>query len=574
MKIYIVTDKASKEHLLSEVESKKSKYFDKINVSVVSSINKVKLSKFLLVFEDDVNDFLTISKAAFFCDEFNEVVICDRVATSLEVIKHLTESPSLITLDFKIGDESKIYEDTRQIYTNLKNKFSNVEVIGYTNYESPSEDEIGNQAKKLLNLLTADNQSVFDKYSLSSPESLANIFRDKIRISRNDDVIKKLEDKLTYVDTNLPESSGKDYIVGKALSMRLLYRDIQQLKGTIPRVLIRGERGTGKELIAKAIYEDSPIGLNTVFPYYAVDCGSFPKIDSIAIKSLLFGHVAGSYTDAKKDKEGLFEIANNGTVFLDEVGNIPYDVQSMMLRYLDTGEFYRHGDDKKIYRSNVRLICATNANLESMIVKGEFREDFKDRISTVVLKTPNLSDRKDDIGILSEYIISNGKILKENFGNTQIKFTISESAKKSLSNLKIDGNVRDLKNILVRAMLKARSKNNEITVSDVELSLDQNTIQQENPSTKDCSPAIEFLNQIQDIIVTHYKKQQKVTQADIIKHFVTKTGQKGFNHRTAFITDYLSPNKSCIETLIADSNNPWKEVCQKCSFIRNSKTKK
>ena len=184
MKIYVVTDRVSKEHLLSEVSSKKSKYFEKIDVSVVSSTDKVNVSKFLLILEDDINDFLTISKAAFLCKEFSEVVICDRVSTSLEVVKSLKEAPLLITLDFKIGDESAIYDDTSKIYLNIKNKFPDVEVIGYTNYETPGEDEIGDQAKRLLRLMTTNNESVFDKYSFSSPEALANIFRDKIRISQ------------------------------------------------------------------------------------------------------------------------------------------------------------------------------------------------------------------------------------------------------------------------------------------------------------------------------------------------------------------------------------------------------
>ena len=574
MKIYMVADDVSKEHLTAEVESKKSKYFKDLNVSIISAVNKICLTKYLLVFEDEINDFLLISKAACLTGEFNEVVICDRVTTSLEVICQLERSPVLSTLDYKIGNEETIYEDTKCIYACLTTKFPDIEVIGYTNYESPSEDEIGNQAKKLLDLFLANNHSVYDKYSLSSPESVANIFRDKIRLSKKESTIRTLEGKLAYADANLPESSGKDYIVGNSMAMRFLYRDIQHLRGTTARVLIRGERGTGKELVARAIYEDSPIGLlNKELEYYPVDCGGFPE-DSIAIKSLLFGHVKGSYTDAKEDKKGIFEIVNHGTVFLDEIGNIPYDVQSMLLRYLETGEFYRHGDDSKRWRSAVRLICATNADLESMMDKGEFRRDFYDRISTVEIEVPPLSDRPEDIPVLSEHLIADKKILLENFGNDKIRFTISDDAKNALSNLKLDGNVRDLKNILIRTMLKARSHSNEITRRDIELSTGKEPSQGKRIEESDCLDAIEFLTQIQIIIDNYYKTKSKVTQDDIIKYFITKTGQKGFKHRTTFITDYLNPNKACIESLISKVNNPWKEVCQKCSFIRNIKVKK
>jgi len=585
MKIYIITDKISREQLSIEVNTKIKSDFDKeeISITLITAIDKIKLGKYLLVAEDDVNDFLAIAKAASLSREFDEVVICDRINTLNEIISKIDIHPLLITLDFKIGDEASIFLDTSKIYNALKSKFKNTEVIGYTNYETPNEDDLGNQAKQLLELLIEKKESVFDKYSINRPEALANIFRDKIRISKfkkeNTEIKvenKSLKNTLNYANSNLPISSGKKYIIGNSLPMRLLYNEMQQLKNITPNVLIIGERGTEKELVARSIYEDSPIGQGSVYPYIEVNCAEFSE-DNNSIISQLFGHVKGAFTGAISNRKGVFEVADNGTVFLDEIGNLTKTVQEKLLRFLETGRFNKLGNEYKLQPSKVRLICATNKNIDQLKNDGEFRKDFYDRIATVVIKVPPLSERTEDIPYLADFLISNEKILNDNFGNSKIRFTITNDAKVFLSKQNFEGNVRDLKNVLIRSMIKAMASDNKIDITHI---IDTMHIIESLPdeaktvtkSIEDCAAAKLFLDKIHNIVLSKFNSQEKVSQEEVASHFITKTGQYGLK-KEVFSTDYFKPHKACIEKLISEKDNVWKETIEKCGFIRNCKSK-
>lgn len=579
MKIYIITDKISREHLSIEVNTKIKSDFDKeeIIITLITAIDKIKLGKYLLVAEDDINDFLAIAKAASLSREFDEVIVCDRITTLNEVISKIDIHPLLITLDFKIGDEASIFLDTSKIYNALKGKFKNTEVIGYTNYETPNEDDLGNQARQLIELLIEKKESVFDKYSINRPEALANIFRDKIRISKykkeNTEIKvenKRLKNTLNYANSNLPISSGKKYIIGDSLPMRILYKEMQLLKGNTSNVLIIGESGTGKELIAQAIYEDSPLGTGTQFPYIDFNCGEFSE-DNNSIISALFGHVKGAFTGAIADRKGVFEIANNGTVFLDEIGNLSKPVQEKLLRFLETGRYYRLGDEFISKKSKVRLICATNKSIEQLRSDEEFRDDFYHRIATVVVKVPSLTERKEDIPKLVDYLISNEETLLKHFRNSKIRFTISDEAKDKLSNQKFEGNVRGLLNVLVNSMNRARGNDNKINVIHINESIQSEP--KSNPIIKeDCAAAKLFLDKIQNIVLSKFNSQEKVSQEEVASHFITKTGQYGLK-KEVFSTDYFKPHKACIEKLISEKDNEWKETIKKCGFIRNCKTK-
>ena len=212
--------------------------------------------------------------------------------------------------------------------------------------------------------------------------------------------------------------------------------------GTLPTsVLLQGESGSGKEVLAKYIHQN---GFNKNSPFVAVNCGSIPKN---LMESEFFGYEPGAFTGASNSKEGLFEAAHNGTLFLDEVAEMPISLQVKLLRAIQEGETRRLGDTKA-KSVNVRVISATNKNLEEQIKKLEFREDLFYRLGVFIIEIPPLRERREDISLLTEYFLEH---FKENLGfkNTNI----SKEAMKMLFSYDWPGNVRELENILERSLI-------------------------------------------------------------------------------------------------------------------------
>jgi two-component system, NtrC family, response regulator AtoC len=235
-------------------------------------------------------------------------------------------------------------------------------------------------------------------------------------------------------------------VIGQHTTMKEIFKTIGMLSENRVTVLIEGETGTGKELIAKAVHYNSRYKEH---PFQAIDCSTI--VDTL-LESELFGHEKGAFTGASGPKRGKFELAGQGTIFLDEIGEIPFPLQAKMLRFLQEKEFERLGGERKV-TSRARVIAATNRDLWSMVKRGVFREDLYYRLNVAVIKVPPLRERKTDIPLLIEYIL--GKINRE-LGQRIRR--VEESALKRMKSYPWPGNVRELENTLIQAAINTRGE--------------------------------------------------------------------------------------------------------------------
>ena len=247
---------------------------------------------------------------------------------------------------------------------------------------------------------------------------------------------------LNHENTILKKKVKQKYqMIGESKGLKEIEKIIEKVAPTNSRVLITGENGTGKELVAHSIHEKSS---RSKIPMIEVNCAAIP---SELIESELFGHEKGSFTSANKQKKGKFEIANGGTIFLDEIGDMSLSAQAKVLRALQENKITRVGGEKEI-EINVRVLAATNKNLEKEITEGRFREDLFHRLSVIKIHVPSLRNRKEDIPILIEYF--SNEICKEQ----GIK---AKHIEKEAINLLIEkdwsGNIRQLRNIIERLII-------------------------------------------------------------------------------------------------------------------------
>ena len=266
----------------------------------------------------------------------------------------------------------------------------------------------------------------------------------------NDRVIPLLSKALEKVElqkkiARLEEQVGKKYsfesIIGTSRPLADAIDLAKKVAPTDATVLLLGETGTGKEVFAQAIHNGSSRATKS---FIALNCSAFTKE---LLESELFGHKAGAFTGALKDKKGLIEEANGGTLFLDELGEMPVDLQSKLLRVLETGEFIKVGDTKST-RVNVRIITATNRNLQQEVSEGKFREDLYYRLNVFTIELPSLRERKEDIAPLANYYT---KFFAAKM-NSRIN-GITKEALKMLTSHSWKGNIRELKNIIERAVI-------------------------------------------------------------------------------------------------------------------------
>lgn len=251
-------------------------------------------------------------------------------------------------------------------------------------------------------------------------------------------------DKAFAADSTVDASS--DYLEGESDAAKQLYNYVNLVSPTNMSVLINGASGTGKEYVAQRIHK---LSRRARQPFIAIDCGAIPK--ELAA-SEFFGHVKGSFTGALTDKTGAFAAANGGTIFLDEIGNLSYEVQIQLLRALQERKIRPIGSNKEI-QVDVRLVSATNENLEQAIEKGTFREDLYHRINEFTLRMPQLKDRREDILLFANFFLdqANRELDKHLIG-------FDEKASKALLEYQWPGNLRQMKNIVRRATLLAQDK--------------------------------------------------------------------------------------------------------------------
>ena len=264
-----------------------------------------------------------------------------------------------------------------------------------------------------------------------------------------------------FVLANLPKMDLKELqnikqrynIVGNCDALNRALDIALQVAPTDLSVLIIGESGVGKEIIPRVIHDNSPRKREK---YFAINCGAIPKG---TIDSELFGHEKGSFTGAIGESEGYFGIANKGTLFLDEVGELPLSTQKQLLRVLETGEYIRVGG-QEIRKTNVRIVAATNVNIRKAISEGRFREDLYYRLNTIPIQMPPLRDRGEDIVLLFRLFAMQ---MSEKYHFPRIQLT--ENAKQVLMKYKWPGNVRQLKNITEQ--MSILSNNRTIDVDDL-----------------------------------------------------------------------------------------------------------
>jgi DNA-binding NtrC family response regulator len=270
-------------------------------------------------------------------------------------------------------------------------------------------------------------------------------------------VVKKAMERKSLVDENkdlrqqLKTKYRFDNIVGNSPKMQEVFKLVERVADSRASVLVRGESGTGKELIARALHYNSSRAQN---PFVAVACVA---LSEQLLESELFGHEKGSFTGAVGQKPGRFEMAHTGTLFLDEIGDIPGNVQMKLLRVLQEREFERVGGLKTV-KVDVRLVTATNQNLEKEVAEGNFREDLYYRLQVVQIFLPPLRERKEDIPLLAEHFIE--KYNREN--NKKVKF-VGPEALEMMIKYRWPGNVRELENVMERAIVLAESSASLIT---------------------------------------------------------------------------------------------------------------
>ena len=224
-----------------------------------------------------------------------------------------------------------------------------------------------------------------------------------------------------------------------------LQEEIEYVARSDAKVLVTGESGSGKELVAQSVHTCSPRAQR---PFVAVNCAGLPET---LLESELFGHVKGSFTGAYRDKPGKFEIADRGTMFLDEVGEMTLRMQSLLLRFLETGEIQKVGADDTVSRVDVRIVASTNRNLKQMTTDGTFREDLFYRLNVIHLAVPPLRERREDIAPLAQHFLSEF--------STNGRSAAREMAPDALALLTAHdwpGNVRELQNVVERLVVTAR----------------------------------------------------------------------------------------------------------------------
>ncbi|MGQ8868476.1 sigma-54-dependent transcriptional regulator [Myroides sp. TSA_177.3] len=260
---------------------------------------------------------------------------------------------------------------------------------------------------------------------------------------------------LVVENTILKKKVSKKYeIIGKSESIEQITAMIEKVAPTEARVLITGPNGTGKELVAHQIHAQSP---RSIKPLIEVNCAAIP---AELIESELFGHVKGAFTSAVKDRPGKFELADKGTIFLDEIGDMSLPAQAKVLRALQENVITRVGAEKD-QKIDVRVLAATNKDLRKEIEEGRFREDLYHRLAVILIKVPALNDRRDDIPLLLEHFV---KQIAAEQGTTPKKFTAEAIA--LLQQYDWSGNIRELRNVIERLIILG---GNEVTLEDVKL---------------------------------------------------------------------------------------------------------
>ena len=366
----------------------------------------------ILIIDDDANTLASLSRAFRLAGQ--EATVCDNAARGLDLAK--TERFDLILSDVVMPGRDGI-----ALLEDLKTAGVTAPVVIMSGQASIE------MAVRATRLGAAD----FLEKPISTDKLLLTV-ENSVRLARLEEENRDLKQRL-----------GRHTIVWASAAMREVMAQVEQVAASETRVCIRGETGTGKELIARTLHEKSP---RHAGPFVALNCAAIP---AELMESELFGHEKGSFTSAAARHIGKFEQAHRGTLFLDEIGDMPLGMQAKLLRVLEEGEIERVGGARPI-PVDVRVVVATHRNLEEQVKKGAFREDLYHRIHVFPIVLPPLRERREDIRVLVEHFVR--QLAEQNRWKPK---SLSARALAALENYAWPGNVRELRNVIERALLLA-----------------------------------------------------------------------------------------------------------------------
>ena len=381
--------------------------------------NRSMVAEKILLVEDD--DESRISLSAILEYEGYQITAVENGRKAIKILKE--QKFPLILTDLKMPEV-----DGLAVMKKAKLLYPDVIVILLTAFAS------------VESAIQAMKAGAFDY--LSKPLNLDEVrlvikkaLREKNLMNENRELKRQLRGKMKF-----------DELIGTSQEMQLIYKMIEKVTDIDSTVLINGDSGTGKELVARAIHFNST---RREYPFITVNCGAIPRE---LLENEFFGHTRGAFTGASSDRMGKFELANKGTVFLDEIGSMDLDLQVKILRVLQEREIEKLGDTKKI-KVDVRVISATNANLEERVKQGLFREDLYYRLNVISISLPPLRERRDDIPLLVSFFLK--RICKEMAKDEK---RITRKAMELLCSYNWTGNVRELENAIERAVALADGK--------------------------------------------------------------------------------------------------------------------
>ncbi|MFM7205777.1 MAG: sigma-54-dependent transcriptional regulator [Planctomycetaceae bacterium] len=311
-----------------------------------------------------------------------------------------------------------------------------LEVVAHVRETAPDTEAVIITGKSSVeSAVAAVRHGVFDY--LTKPCKLADIQAVLERVRRR----RELTARMRALERRVRRAEGATQLVGTSAALEQVRRLVARVAASEATVLVRGETGTGKELVARAIHEGSG---RAAGPLVAVNCGALPEH---LVESELFGHRRGAFTGADEHRAGLFEVADGGTLFLDEIGELSKPLQSRLLRALESGEIRRVGDSQPI-TVDVRVVCATHRSLEDMVRAGDFREDLLFRINTFEITVPPLRERRDDIPLLVEHLVR--RVRPQTPPGAVVA---ADSALAAMAAHHWPGNVRELANAVEHALV-------------------------------------------------------------------------------------------------------------------------
>ena len=432
----------------------------------------------ILVIDDDANTLASLARA--FRLAGHDATVCDSAARALELAK-------ADRFDLILSDVVMPGRDGIALLEDFKAAGINSTIVMMSGQASI---EMAVKATRLGASDFLEKPISTDKLLLT----VENVLRLKHLEEENRDLKKRL---------------GRHHIVWASPAMKEVMAQVEQVAASETRVCIRGETGTGKELVARTLHEKSP---RRAGPFISLNCAAVP---SELMETELFGHEKGSFTGAASRHTGKFEQAHHGTLFLDEIGDMPMTMQAKLLRVLEEGEIERVGGDKP-FTVDVRVVVATHRNLEEQVRQGTFREDLYHRVFVFPIVLPPLRERREDIRVLAEHFIK--QLDEQNHWKSR---TLSSEAVAELERYPWPGNVRELRNVIERVLLFENK--DEIQPATIQRALPQSTVSASAASNPQLAGAL-----VRGILSQRVEAFERETLLAVLKqnhHHMTNTAK-------------------------------------------------